>query len=81
MTCRVTIKAQKKKGKNMRKLIVGLSLVLALVAGGTYLSACKASATPAGGDSTAVVDTLKKDSTVVDSAKVDTAKADSVKGK
>lgn len=62
----------------MRKLIVGLSLVLALVAGGTYLSACKASATPAGGDSTAVVDTLK-DSTSVDSVEIDTTKTDSVK--
>lgn len=61
----------------MRKLIVGLSLAIAVLAGGSGLVACKVSAT-AGGTTTAVVDTLK-DSTTVDTAKVDTAKADSVK--
>lgn len=54
----------------MRKLIVGIALAVAL---GSYLAACKTSATPAGGDSTAVVDTLK-DSTSVDSVEIDNRK-------
>lgn len=64
----------------MRKIIVGLSLGIALIAGGTYLSACKSTA-PASGDSTVVVDSIKKDTVKADSVKVDTVKKDTAKSK
>ena len=64
----------------MRKIIVGLLLGIALIAGGTYLSACKSTA-PASGDSTVVVDSIKKDTVKADSVKIDTAKKDTAKSK
>lgn len=80
MIYRATFKVHKKEENIMRKIIVGLSLAIALVAGGTYMSACK-STTPVGGDSTAVVDSIKKDTVNADSAKNDTVKKDTAKSK
>lgn len=62
----------------MKKIRLAIALV-GLVCGGFALSACKGSAT-AGGDTTAVVDTLKKvDTLTAQLAKADSLKKDTVK--
>jgi hypothetical protein len=62
----------------MKKSHLALLLVGCLALGGTVLS-CKDSGPASKGDTTAVVDTLKKDTVKVDTTKKDTVKVDTAK--